>query len=240
MEIFYIAILTFAASIVGTMTGFGSSTIMIPILIVFLPPVETIFLVAIIHWFGEIWKIVLFRQGLNLKLIISFSIIGLLASYFGASISVDFDEKILLSLLGGFLTAYAIFLLIKLKFKVKAGAVTALTGGALSGFFSGMFGMGGTIRGAFLSAFNLPKAVYIATSGAIGMICDVARIITYWENDVTLPNRLWYGLIVFILVSFFGAKFAKKIINKIPQGKFRIVIAVFLLLIGIKLLVYPT
>ena len=54
METIYITLLTLFASIIGTITGFGTSTIMIPILVMFFPPVETIFLVAIIHWFGGV------------------------------------------------------------------------------------------------------------------------------------------------------------------------------------------
>src|SRR3989344_2543905 len=65
MEIFYIALLTLIAATVGTITGFGTSTLMIPVLAKFFPPVEAIFLVAIIHWFGDVWKVTLFRKGFN-------------------------------------------------------------------------------------------------------------------------------------------------------------------------------
>ncbi len=115
----------------------------------------------------------------------------------------------------------------------------ALSGGALSGFFAGMFGIGGAIRSMFLSAFNLPKAVYIATAGAIGLLVDSTRIITYFTGSVILPDELWWGLFLFIPISFVGAKFAKHIVDKIPQDRFRSVIAIFLLLIGIKLIIWP-
>src|SRR3989339_2256228 len=99
MEIIYIALLTLIASSIGTITGFGTSTIMIPVLVIFFPPVEAIFLVAIIHWFGDVWKVSLFRKGFNLKLIALFGIIGLITSYFGASLSADLDKESLLRLL---------------------------------------------------------------------------------------------------------------------------------------------
>ena len=115
----------------------------------------------------------------------------------------------------------------------------AIFGGGLSGFFAGMFGVGGAIRSAFLSAFDLPKAIFIATAGAIGLLVDSTRIITYFTGGATLPRELWYGLILFIPVSYLGAQIAKKVIDRIPQNKFRIVIAVFLLAIGIKLIFWP-
>ncbi len=239
MEILYIAILTFIASIIGTITGFGTSTVMIPVLVMFLPPVEAIFLVAIIHWFGDVWKILLFRKGFDVRLLVLFGVIGLVTSYLGAFISLGANEQLLLRFLGVFLAGYALFLVFKTKFRIPAGNITALSGGALSGFFAGMFGIGGAIRSMFLTAFDLPKAVYIATAGAIGILVDSTRIATYFMGGTTLPTTLWYGLLVFIPVSFFGANVAKGIVEKIPQEKFRMVVAVFLLAIGIKLALLP-
>ncbi len=239
MEIFYISLLTLVAATIGTITGFGTSTIMIPVLVIFFPPVEAIFLVAIIHWFGNIWKIALFRSGFNLRLLTLFGIVGLATSYLGAFISLGANEQVLLRFLGAFLAGYAIFLIFQSKFRIPAGNMAALSGGALSGFFAGMFGIGGAIRGMFLSAFDLPKAVYIATAGAIGIMVDSTRIITYFTGGATLSKELWYGLLLFIPVSFLGAQIAKRIVDKIPQNKFRAVVAVFLFTIGLKLIVWP-
>ncbi|OGH76293.1 MAG: hypothetical protein A3A89_02610 [Candidatus Magasanikbacteria bacterium RIFCSPLOWO2_01_FULL_33_34] len=239
MEILYIALLTLIAATIGTITGFGTSTLMIPVLVIFFPPVEAIFLVAIIHWFGNIWKVALFRSGFNMRLLLLFGVVGLVTSYLGAYISLGANEEILLRVLGVFLAGYALFVAFQSKFKVPAGNAMAIFGGGLSGFFAGMFGIGGAIRSAFLSAFDLPKAVFIATAGAIGLLVDSTRIITYFTGGATLPRELWYGLLLFIPVSFLGAQIAKKVVDRIPQNKFRIVIAVFLLAIGIKLIFWP-
>src|SRR3989338_1882973 len=111
METLSIAILTLVAASVGTVTGFGTSTIMIPVLAVFLPPAEAILFVSIIHWFGDVWKVALFRKGLNLKLIALFGITGLAASAVGASISLGTNATVFLRLLGVFLAAYSVFLM---------------------------------------------------------------------------------------------------------------------------------
>ena len=239
MVTMFIAFLTLIASAAGTITGFGTSTILIPILLIFFPHVEVIFLVAIIHWFGNLWKILLFREGLNLRLFILFGAVGLITSYVGASISLGSNEHLFLRMLGIFLIIYAFFLIYKSHFKIPPVNVSALAGGALSGFFAGMFGIGGAIRSMFLLAFNLPKEVYIATAGAIGLLVDSTRIITYFTGGVELPKMLWYGLLLFIPISFLGAQIAKRIVDKIPQNKFRTVIAVFLLFVGFKLFIWP-
>jgi hypothetical protein len=239
MDLFLIAVLTLVASMVGTITGFGTSTIMIPVLAVFLPPVEAIFFVSIIHWFGNVWKVMLFKSGFNVRLFVLFGVSGLLASYLGASLTLNIEQPLLLRLLGVFLIIYSLSLIVKTKIKMKADTKTALAGGALSGFFAGMFGIGGTIRSAFLLLFDLKKAVYIATAGAIGLLVDSTRIITYFVGGTKMDEKLWWGLLLFIPVSFLGAEIAKKIVDKIPQEKFRTVLAYGLFLIGLKLVIVP-
>lgn len=239
MDILSIALLTLFASMVGTITGFGTSTIMIPVLAVFLPPMEAIFLVSIIHWFGNLWKVTLFKSGFNFKLFALFGISGLLASYFGATVSLQLDTQILLRLLGIFLAIYSLSLIIKTDLAIKPSTSMALFGGTLSGFFAGLFGIGGAIRSAFLLLFNLPKAVYIATAGAIGLLVDSTRIITYLIGGTTMPDRLWLSLLIFIPISFIGAELAKKVLHKIPQKQFRIVLAMALFILGIKLIFFP-
>lgn len=238
MTILYIALLTFVAAGIGTLTGFGTSTIMVPILLVTYSLPQTLLLVGIIHWFGDIWKIILFKRGFRWKLVLSFGCAGIIATFLGARIIFTASGELLSRILGGFLVAYVLFLFLKPTFKVPKGMVTAVGGGALSGFCAGIFGIGGAVRSAFLSAFDLDKSVYIATAGAIAFAIDTTRIGTYLSGGVRLRPEILWGLLLFIPVSFIGAYSAKRIVEKIPQAKFRMVIAVFLLLVGIKLLLF--
>ncbi len=88
-------------------------------------------------------------------------------------------------------------------------------------------------------AFDLPKEVYIVTAGAIALIIDTTRLTTYFREGARFEQLPPWGLIVFIPASFLGAKIAKSVVNKIPQQYFRKVVAVFLLLVGIKLILLP-
>ncbi len=238
MEIIYIALLTIIASTVGTMTGFGTSTIMVPILSMFLPIPITLLLVGIIHWFGDIWKIILFRSGLKWKLILGFGIPGIIFSYIGASIIINAPKENLAKILGIFIIIYVLFITLKPKFKLAQKNRNAIIGGTLSGFFAGIFGIGGAVRGLFLSAFNLPKSVYIFTSGTIALFIDSTRLATYLTGNIHLNKTLIYGFLLFIPASFLGAKIGKYLVNKIPQKQFRIVVMAFLFLVGLKLMFY--
>lgn len=239
MEILLILIVVMVASAVGTLTGFGLSTIMIPVMVLYYPLPQALLFVGIVHWFGDIWKLVLFREGIRWRLILSFGVPGVLATILGAHLIFSISNAVLARILGVFLLAYVVFLFTKSAFRVSQSTAAGAIGGALSGFSAGIFGMGGAIRALFLSAFDLPKAVYLATAGAIALAIDTSRLATYVAEGTRLESPLFWGMLLFIPASFLGARLAKRLVNRIPQAHFRKVIAAFLLIIGLKLLINP-
>ncbi len=239
MEVILILLVVVLASGVGTLTGFGLSTVMIPVMVLFYPLPEALLFVGIVHWFGDLWKLVLFREGVRWRLILSFGLPGIIATVVGASLIFSVSSALLSRVLGTFLVLYVLFLLVHSSFQVHPSLVTNLIGGALSGFFAGIFGMGGAVRGMFLSAFNLPKAVYLATAGAIALAIDTSRLITYVREGARLSSLLLWGMLLFVPASFVGARIAKRFVRRIPQHHFRKVLAAFLLIIGLRLLLWP-
>jgi len=239
VQIVLLTLFTFAAGMVGTISGFGISTIMIPVMSLYYPLPGVLLFVAIIHFFGDIWKIIFFKKGADWKLIAAFGIPGILMSYAGASITLAVSPMLLKRLLGTFLVLYVITLFVKHNWKVPRTNGTAAAGGAMSGFFSGVFGIGGAVRSAFLSAYDLPKEMFIFTGGVIAFFIDIARITRYISGGMTLQNELIRVLLILIPASLAGAYTARKTVDFIPQNLFRLIIAVFLGLAGIGFLIWP-
>ncbi len=239
MEVILILLVVTLASGVGTLTGFGLSTVMIPVMVLYYPLAEALLFVGIIHWFGDVWKLILFREGIRWRLILSFGLPGIAATILGASLVFHIPSTVLSRVLGAFLVLYVLFVLVRRSFQVRPGLPTNLIGGMLSGFCAGIFGMGGAVRGMFLSAFNLPKAVYLATAGAIALAVDTSRLVTYVRAGTQLSPLLLWGMLLFVPASFLGARVAKHFVNRIPQRRFRTVLAAFLLLVGLRLLLWP-
>jgi hypothetical protein len=236
VEILYISLFTIIASGIGTLTGFGTSTILVPTLLLFYPLPLTLLLVGIIHWFGDIWKIILFKKGIRLSFVLAFGLPGIIATYLGARMVFGLPEASLSRIVGVFLLLYVLFLTLKPTFKLPKNNTISFVGGTLYGLSAGIFGIGGAIRGAFLAAFNLPKEVYIATAGAVGLAIDSVRVTTYFLEGARLSNNLFWGLLIFIPASFLGARIAKKLVDKISQENFRKVVAVFLAIVGALLM----
>jgi uncharacterized protein len=226
------------ASFVGTTTGFGTSTILVPALLLFFSLPEVLLFVGIIHWFGNLWKMYFFRKGWSLVLLLSFGVAGVIGSFLGARMTVEISHDLLQRLLGLFLIIYCTLLYWKPKLKLKNTPFNHATGGLLSGISAGVFGVGGAIRGAFLNAFGLKKAIYLFTAGAIGLVIDTTRVFTYWQQGFRLSELRLSWLLLGIPVSLLGAWLAKKLVDRLPQQFFRMMVTTGLLILGFYYLVF--
>lgn len=239
-EIFWVSLLTISASAIGTVSGFGISTLMVPIMLFFLPYAETLLFVGVVHWFGDVSKLFIFKRGLNWKILLAFGIPGTIAAYIGAELTFQISVNLLSRIVGIFLVAYVLFLLFRPKFKIKPNTTSAFIGGGLSGLMGGLTGVGGgAIRAVVLTAFNLQKEIYVFTTGVVGATVDASRIIGYFTGGTRINHILLVGLPFFVLMSFLGVRIGKVLVDKIPQEKFRLVVSIFLFIIGVKFALFP-
>ncbi len=238
-EILSIMALSFIANIVGTISGFGVGTIMTPILLLFLPFGQTILLVCILHWFHDIFKLFFFRTGIDWRLFLYFGLPTIFATFLGALLVTPEQSVVLTSLLGLFLITSVGMMYAVDKFQVPKNWLTGMAGGLLSGFFAGVFGIRGAVRSVFLAAFDLRKATFLGTTGAISLLLDSTRLVVYVSRGIRVDQILLWALILFIPVSFLGAYVGQRVVYKIPQKHFRAVVSAFLLIVGVKLLLTP-
>lgn len=239
-EIFWVTLLTISASAIGTVSGFGISTLMVPIMLFFLSYPETLLFVGLVHWFGDVSKIFIFKKGLNWKILLAFGIPGVVMAYLGAALTFQISTILLSRITGIFLILYVIFITIRPKFKIKPNTTTAVIGGGFSGLLGGLTGVGGgAIRAVVLTAFNLQKEIYVFTTGIVGATVDASRIAGYFVGGTRITHILLVGLPFFVLASFVGVRIGKILVDKIPQDKFRLVVAFFLFIIGVKFVLFP-
>src|SRR3989344_8827352 len=163
----------FISEIIGTTAGFGSSTVFLPLALLFFDFRTALVLVAFLHLAGNIGRIGFFRHGLDKNLIIKFGLPSVLLTLVGALLVSQLNQEVLKGILGIFLVLYSGYSLWKENLKFKATTTSAIVGGGLSGFLAGLIGTGGALRGAFLTAFGLPKEKYIATAASIALAVDL-------------------------------------------------------------------
>jgi uncharacterized protein len=92
------------SEIVGTMAGFGSSTIYLPLASYFVDFKTALVLVALFHFFGNISRITFFRHGLDKDVLLIFGIPSFVLSLLGATLVGDLSQTVLKFILGIFLS----------------------------------------------------------------------------------------------------------------------------------------
>ncbi|MEZ4929037.1 MAG: sulfite exporter TauE/SafE family protein [Chitinophagales bacterium] len=229
-------LLSLIAEIFGTIGGFGSSVFFVPIANFYFNFESVLGITAIYHLSSNLSKIVLFKKGLDKKLLINIGIPSVIFVIIGGLLTKVFNNSYLELFLGVFLVILALLFLIKKELVINPIKRNAIIGGSLSGFSAGLLGTGGAIRGLTMSAFNLEKTVFIATSAFIDFLIDFSRTFVYYYNGYIHKHDLIYVPFL-IIIGIVGTLIGKKILNYIPQDKFKQISLSLILIIGIITLV---
>ncbi|MGI0032376.1 MAG: sulfite exporter TauE/SafE family protein [Nitrososphaeraceae archaeon] len=238
LELTYILliIIGFFSEILGTMAGFGSSTIFLPLASYLVEFKTALVLVAIFHLFGNISRITFFKHGLDKNVLLIFGIPSFVLSLFGATLVGDLSQTFLKFLLGIFLIVVSVAFLIKPNLSFPANRKSLVLGGSISGFIVGLIGTGGALRAAFLTGLKIEKEKYIATSAVVALGTDATRI-PYYISSGFLAEQYYY-LIPFLFVSAVaGSYVGRKIVTRIDQEKFKKMVLIAIILVSIKFIV---
>lgn len=226
------------AEVIGTVGGFGSSVFFVPVANFFLDFQSVLGLTALFHVSSNLAKIGMFRKGIDWKLVLLIGIPGVIFVTLGAIISAYFESNLLQICMGIFLIVMSLIFLIFKSLKLKSNAVTSISGGVASGFLAGLLGSGGPIRGLTLAAYNLKKEVFIATSAFIDLGIDLSRSVVYVSNGFVHRDQL-YLVAILVGVGFVGTWLGKKVLDLISQDRFRQIVLILILIIGVVSLFNP-
>ncbi len=212
--------LALLAEILGTVSGFGSSILFVPLAAFFFDFHEVLGITALFHVFSNISKIFLFRKGMDRSIV---QFMGLPAVGFvllGALLSRFAPVKELELMLSVFMVVVSTLLLTGYQDRIQASRKNLLIGGSLSGFVAGLIGTGGAIRGITLSAFNIGKESFISTSAAIDFGVDGSRLLVYLYNGFVRKEFLTM-IPLLILISIAGTWGGKFILSFLSEKTFR-------------------
>jgi uncharacterized protein len=224
------------AEIIGTMAGFGSSTIFLPLAFLFVDFKTAIILVAIFHLFGNLSRIIFFRQGFDKRIILRFGVPSIFFSILGALLIGVLPQPILKLVLGIFLITTSVSFLIKPRLKIPANTSTFIAGGSVTGFITALVGTGGALRATLLQGFNIEKIKYIATAATIALATDATRIPVYISQGFLREQYFIYIPILFG-IALAGSFVGRRIVKMIDQELFRKIVLVAIIIVSIKFII---
>lgn len=224
------------SEILGTIGGFGSSAIFVPLAGFFYSLQTVLALTSILHVFSNSAKLLLFRKTINFKIVWWIGIPSVVMVLAGAQLNAMITLRYAELVLGIFLVLFSSFLLFRPEMKLAPTKRNAVTTGGLAGFFAGLIGTGGAIRAMGLAAFDLEKSTFVATSAAVDMGVDVSRSAVYVYNGY-LQADYYYYIPLLLVVAVAGSWIGKKMLEKVSQRNFRRIVLVLLFAIGVTQIV---
>lgn len=215
--------LALLAEIVGTVSGFGSSILFVPIASLFFDFKLVLGITALFHVFSNLSKLYLFREGIRRDIVWKLGLPAVVAVVVGALLTRYIPQKKSEVLMNMLLLILAVILFIHHNKALRPSLKNLIGGGLLSGFLAGLVGTGGAIRGLTLAAFQLEKNSFIATSAFIDLFVDSSRSIVYVYHQYFQQQHLI--LLPFLaLVSLLGSRLGQLILKHTSEKTFRTIV----------------
>jgi len=235
MNLFLFLVILLLSEILGTVGGFGSSVLFVPLAQFFFDFQTVLALTGLLHVFSNTAKLVFFYKTINWKLVAWLGIGGVAFVLVGAWLTQVVSFTYTKTLLGLFLVAFAVYFLKNPTASLKPSKVNLIWTGTLAGFMAGFIGTGGAIRGLALTAYQLEKNFFVGTSAAIDFGVDVARSILYLNFGFLQQQYGWY--VPLLLVAAFGGSYlGKLVLGKLKQSTFQKLVLYLIFSIGVVLL----
>lgn len=213
-------VLALISEIVGTISGFGSSILFVPVASLFFDFKTVLALTAVFHVFSNVSKITLFRAGIDKNIAVKLGIPAIVCVIAGAYFTTIVNSEVMSLILDAVLVSLAIYLVINFDKRLTPTNTNLLVGGSASGFMAGLVGTGGAIRGITLAAFGMPKDIYIATSAIIDLGVDLSRSVVYIYNRY-FPMHLLFLVPFLVLIGFAGGYIGKLLLRYVSERLFR-------------------
>ncbi|HLO70869.1 MAG TPA: sulfite exporter TauE/SafE family protein [Flavipsychrobacter sp.] len=225
-------LLSLLAEVLGTVGGFGSSVFFVPFANIFIDFKSVLGVTAVFHLSSNISKLLLFKDGLDKRLLANIGIPAVVFVIIGGILSKYIDETVLQLSFAIFIIVTSLFFLLFKNFVIRATNRNAIAGGTMSGFLAGVLGTGGAVRGLTMVAFNIEKSVFVATSAAIDFAVDFSRTVVYFFNGYIRAEHTKY-MVGLLVIGFVGSWIGKQLLLRISQQWFKTIVLLLLLAVGI-------
>lgn len=239
MDWFPVAVLAVAlvAGATASVVGFGIGSLLTPLLALQYGTSAAITALALPHAVAtglRCWRL---RGTIDRVVLVRFGMLSAAGGLLGAYLYTRLQSGALTAVLGALLVATALSHLagIAARWRPQGGIVALLGFG--SGFFGGIAGNQGGLRAVALTTFGLTPAAFVATSTAIGVLVDAARLPIYLWNGSGDMLRMWPVIGVCLVGVVTGTLAGERLLLGLTPRRFSQAVAVAVGLLGVWMLV---
>lgn len=236
MHLLLVAPVGFVAATLAAVSGFGGAAVLLPVLVVAFGVRDAIPILTLAQLAGNGSRVWFNRRDVDWRVVGWFALGGVPLALIGGYLFATAPLSVLTRVLGGFLLLIVVFRHVR---KRPAGGFPApmfAPIGAGSSFVSALLGSAGPIMAPFFLAYGLVKGAYIGTEAMSTVVMHVTKLVAYRESAVLSQQALVVGLAL-APVMVAGSYVGKRIVDRLPERIFVVIIEVVLVAAGLLFLV---
>jgi len=224
-----------AGGVTASIAGFGIGSLLTPVLATRFSVADAILAVSIPHAVATAVRCWRLRRSIDWTVLRGFGIASAIGGIIGAFALFQFENQARL-ILGVLLIATGAAGLTGWNRKIAPSGILSTLFGGLSGLFGGLAGNQGGLRAAALMSYRLTPATFVATSTAVGLMVDAARLPVYMTRGSGRLLDLLVPMAIATAGVLAGTLLGEKILLRLSRERFTMVVSVLITVLGIWLL----
>jgi uncharacterized membrane protein YfcA len=225
------------SAFVGSVAGSGGSTVLLPVLVLYYGIGDAVPILTIANFSANVSRLIINRRDLVFPVVGWFVLGALPTSLLGAWVFLVVDPKLLTRLLGALLIAVVAWRHLRPRPAIKRAAIWFCPVGVVCGFLEGILGSVGPLMAPFFLAYGLLRNAYIGTDALVTVAMQGSKLAVFGSAQVLQPGRIVAGL---TLIPFMiaGTVMGKRVLKRVPERVFALLIEGMLVLAGLNFLLY--
>ena len=224
-----------AAGTISGIVGFGSSIMLMPVLVLVFGPLHAVPIMAIAAILANLSRVLIWWREIDWRAVAAYSITGVPAAALGARTLLVLPPRLIEGALGLFFLG-----MIPARRWLQArgyrlGPRQLLVIGAVVGFLTGIVVTTGPITAPIFLAYGLVKGAFIATEAAGSLAVYLSKAAVFRRFGVLPLPVVVQGLITGASLMA-GAWLAKRFVLRLHPDRFRLLMDALMLLSGLTML----
>ncbi len=235
VELLFVLGVGLAAGTLSGIVGFGSSIMLMPVLVIVFGPLHAVPIMAIAAILANLSRVLIWWREVDWRAVAAYAVTGVPAAALGARTLLVLPPRLIECALG-------VFFLLMIPgrrwlatrgFRLRLPHLLAL--GAVIGFLTGIVVTTGPITAPIFLAYGLAKGAFIATEAAASLAVYLSKSAVFRRFGAMPLPVITQGLITGASLMA-GAWIAKRFVLRMHPDRFRLVMDALMLLSGLTML----
>jgi uncharacterized protein len=235
LELMAVLLLGVVAGTLGGVIGFGSSIMLMPVLVILFGPREAVPIMAVAAILANASRVLVWWRDVDWRAFAAYSATGVPAAALGASTLLTIPQRWIEMAMGLFFLTVIPARRWLAGHNLRINLWQLALAGAVVGYITGIVVSTGPINAPFFLAFGLVKGAYLATEALGSLAVYISKTIVFRSFGALPVDTISKGLIIGSSLMV-GSFVAKRLVLRLEADQFSMLIECLLLVSGLTML----